>query len=145
MANRHCWIFSIFHGSLAEFQVIGKGLRPILLDSLSFGRERALIPRKQYGFKKGHGTSYRILYFGQRVRDAQDHKPIPHTIAAFLDMSKAFNTVLGQKLITKFYDSFGIKEKALSCLSDFLKDRIFKVMYKNPLSDKFSLKQSIHQ
>ncbi|GFU48174.1 putative RNA-directed DNA polymerase from transposon BS [Trichonephila clavipes] len=55
-----------------------------------------LLPREQYGFRRGHSTEDQILYFCQCVRDAQNLKPTNHA-AAFLDLSKSFDTVCLEK------------------------------------------------
>ncbi|GFW76309.1 probable RNA-directed DNA polymerase from transposon BS [Trichonephila clavipes] len=50
-----------------------------------------LMPSEQFAFRKGHSTVDQILYFTQCVRDSQNRKPTRHTMAAFLDVSKAFD------------------------------------------------------
>ncbi|GFX23502.1 RNA-directed DNA polymerase from mobile element jockey [Trichonephila clavipes] len=50
-----------------------------------------LMPPEQFTFRKGHSTVDQILYFTQCARDSQNHKPTRHTMAAFLDVSKAFD------------------------------------------------------
>ncbi|GFS58982.1 putative RNA-directed DNA polymerase from transposon BS [Trichonephila clavipes] len=52
-----------------------------------------LIPSEQFAFRKGHSTVDQMLYFTQCVRDSQNRKPTRHTLAAFLDVSKAFDRV----------------------------------------------------
>ncbi|GFT16709.1 putative RNA-directed DNA polymerase from transposon BS [Trichonephila clavipes] len=52
------------------------------------------MPPEQFAFRKGHSTVDQILYFTQYVRDSQNHKPTRHTMAAFLDVSKAFDKIL---------------------------------------------------
>ncbi|UYV67733.1 hypothetical protein LAZ67_5001800 [Cordylochernes scorpioides] len=43
---------------------------------------RNLLPEEQYGFRKGHGTIVQLLFFTQKVKDAQNKNPANHTIAA---------------------------------------------------------------
>ncbi|UYV67859.1 hypothetical protein LAZ67_5002275 [Cordylochernes scorpioides] len=52
---------------------------------------RNLLPEEQYGFRKGHGTIDQLLFFTQKVKDAQNRKPTDHTIAAFLDLTKTLD------------------------------------------------------
>ncbi|GFU63517.1 probable RNA-directed DNA polymerase from transposon BS [Trichonephila clavipes] len=63
-----------------------------------------LMPSEQFAFRKGHSTVDQILYFTQCVRDSQNHKPTRHTMAAFLDVSKAFDRgcVLSPTLFSLF-------------------------------------------
>ncbi|UYV80169.1 hypothetical protein LAZ67_18001876 [Cordylochernes scorpioides] len=49
---------------------------------------RNLLPKEQYGFRKGHGTIDQLLLFTQKVKDAKNRKPTNHTIAAFLDLTQ---------------------------------------------------------
>ncbi|GFS54609.1 putative RNA-directed DNA polymerase from transposon BS [Trichonephila clavipes] len=48
-----------------------------------------LLPEERYGFREGHCTTDRLLYFCQRIRDTHNRKPSNHTVAVFLDLSKA--------------------------------------------------------
>ncbi|GFU26082.1 RNA-directed DNA polymerase from mobile element jockey [Trichonephila clavipes] len=63
-----------------------------------------LMSSEQFAFRKGHSTVDQILYFTQCVRDSQNHKPTRHTMAAFLDVSKAFDRgcVLSPTLFSLF-------------------------------------------
>ncbi|GFW03970.1 hypothetical protein TNCV_2050861 [Trichonephila clavipes] len=49
-----------------------------------------LVPKEQYGLGRGHFTIDTVLYLCQRIRGAQNISPANHTVAAFLDLSKAF-------------------------------------------------------
>ncbi|GFY46698.1 putative RNA-directed DNA polymerase from transposon BS [Trichonephila inaurata madagascariensis] len=69
-----------------------------------------LMPPDQFAFRKGHSTVDQILYFTQCVRYSQNHKTTRHTMAAFLDMSKAFDRVWKYKLLSKCFGVFGIEE-----------------------------------
>ncbi|GFV30590.1 RTase [Trichonephila clavipes] len=60
-----------------------------------------LLPEVQYGFREGHNTTDQLLYFCQRIRDAHNRKPTNHTVAAFLDLSKAFDRVWNNFLVIK--------------------------------------------
>ncbi|GFX96357.1 RNA-directed DNA polymerase from mobile element jockey [Trichonephila clavipes] len=50
-----------------------------------------LMPSEQFAFRKVRSTVDQILYFTQCVRDSRNHKPTRHTMASFLDVSKAFD------------------------------------------------------
>ncbi|GFV59127.1 probable RNA-directed DNA polymerase from transposon BS [Trichonephila clavipes] len=104
-----------------------------------------LLPSEQYGYRKGHGAVDQILYFWQRIRDAQNKKPTNPTVAALLDMSRAFDRVWSQLLITKLHDYFSIRGRALPWISDFLWDISIQVKYNNCLSDPFAIRQGVPQ
>ncbi|UYV70950.1 hypothetical protein LAZ67_8001211 [Cordylochernes scorpioides] len=72
---------------------------------------RNLLPEEQYGFRKGHGTIDQLLFFTQKVKDAQNRKQTNHTIAAFLDLTQAFDKVWKNKLITKYTSISKLMEK----------------------------------
>ncbi|GFS79614.1 probable RNA-directed DNA polymerase from transposon BS [Trichonephila clavipes] len=104
-----------------------------------------LLPSEQYGYRKGHRAVDQILYFCQRIQDAQNKKPTNHTVAALLDMFRAFNRVWRQLLITKLHNYFSIRGRALPWISDFLWDRSIRVKYNNCLSDPFPIRQGVPQ
>ncbi|GFX11346.1 probable RNA-directed DNA polymerase from transposon BS [Trichonephila clavipes] len=60
-------------------------------------------------------------------------------------MSRAFDRVWCQLLITKLHDYFSIRGRALSWISDFLWDRSILVKYNNSLSDPFAIRQGVPQ
>ncbi|GFV08877.1 probable RNA-directed DNA polymerase from transposon BS [Trichonephila clavipes] len=60
-------------------------------------------------------------------------------------MSRAFDRVWPQLLITKLHDYFSIRGRALPWISDFLWDRSIRVKYNNCLSDPFAIRQGVHQ
>ncbi|UYV77589.1 hypothetical protein LAZ67_15001638 [Cordylochernes scorpioides] len=52
---------------------------------------RNLLPEEQYGFRKEHRTIDQLLFFTQKVKDAQNRKTTNHSIAAFLDLTQTFD------------------------------------------------------
>ncbi|GFW28134.1 putative RNA-directed DNA polymerase from transposon BS [Trichonephila clavipes] len=60
-------------------------------------------------------------------------------------MSRAFDRVWRQLLITKLHDYFSIRGRALPWISDFLWDRSIRVKYNNCLSDPFTIRQGVPQ
>ncbi|GFY36745.1 probable RNA-directed DNA polymerase from transposon BS [Trichonephila clavipes] len=81
-----------------------KLMEKIILERLTYYlNSNDLLSIEQYGFKRGHSTADQILYFGQRVRDSQNLRPSHHTVAVFLDLSKAFDRVWRNKLIIKAF------------------------------------------
>ncbi|GFX53774.1 putative RNA-directed DNA polymerase from transposon BS [Trichonephila clavipes] len=104
-------------------------MEKIILERLTYYlNSNDLLSIEQYGFKRGHSTADQILYFGQRVRDSQNLRPSHHTVAVFLDLSKAFDRVWRNKLIIKLFNTFGIRDRALSWIFDFLKDREIRIL-----------------
>ncbi|GFY21796.1 putative RNA-directed DNA polymerase from transposon X-element [Trichonephila clavipes] len=121
-------------------------MEKIILERLTYYlNSNDLLSIVQYGFKRGHSTADQILYFGQRVRDSQNLRPSHHTVAVFLDLSKAFDRVWRNKLIIKLFNTFGIRDRALSWIFDFLKDREIRVRFRDSLSKTFRLSQGVPQ
>ncbi|XP_054720777.1 uncharacterized protein LOC129230404 [Uloborus diversus] len=86
-----------------------------------------------------------VLFFGQNIRDAHNLSPTNHTIAAFLDLSKAFDRVWKNKLICKLHTIFNISGKMLPWLADFLRARYIRVKFRDIISSKVRLSQGIPQ
>ncbi|GFT38710.1 putative RNA-directed DNA polymerase from transposon BS [Nephila pilipes] len=97
------------------------------------------------GVRKSHSTTDQILFFCRTIRDAHNFKPTHHTVAALLDLTKAFDSVWKHKLILRLHDSFNIQGKTLSWISDFLQRRFIKVKFNKTLSDTFELSQVVPQ
>ncbi|GFV06237.1 reverse transcriptase domain-containing protein [Trichonephila clavipes] len=121
-------------------------MEKIILQRLTYYlNSNDLLSIEQYDFKRGHSTADQILYFGQRVRDSQNLRPSHHTVAVFLDLSKAFYRVWRNKLIIKLFNTFGIRDRALSWIFDFLKDREIRVRFRDSLSKTFRFSQGVTQ
>ncbi|GFY29385.1 putative RNA-directed DNA polymerase from transposon BS [Trichonephila clavipes] len=60
-------------------------------------------------FSRRNSTTDQLLYFCQRNRDAYNKKPTNHTMAVFLDLSKAFDRVWNNFLVIKLYKMLGIE------------------------------------
>ncbi|KAF8766379.1 putative RNA-directed DNA polymerase like protein [Argiope bruennichi] len=99
----------------------------ILIRLQFFLNQNNLMPCEQYGFRRGHSTIDQVLYFAQTIRDAHNHKPTHHTVAAFLDLTKAFDRVWKHKLIIKLHNSFNIRGNTLAWISDYLQQRSIRV------------------
>ncbi|GFU81099.1 RTase [Trichonephila clavipes] len=104
-----------------------------------------LLLEEQYGFREGHCTTDHLLYFCQRIRDAHNRKPTNHTVAVFLNLSKAVDRVWNNLLVIKLFKSFGIGGKDLTWIYDFLRNRLIRVKFNNSLSRSFSFFQGVSQ
>ncbi|GFW73091.1 probable RNA-directed DNA polymerase from transposon X-element [Trichonephila clavipes] len=136
-----------------------KDLRPIALTSTTckimekmiliriqyFLDSKNLIPGEQYGYRRGHSTVDQIISFCQSIRDAQNCKPTHHTMAALLDLTKAFDRVWKHKLLIKLHDTFNIRGNTLAWISDFLHHRSMRVNFNNTFSDPVVLGQGVPQ
>ncbi|UYV66947.1 SIRT1 [Cordylochernes scorpioides] len=98
----------------------------------------------QRAFKKYQSTEDSIFYFVQQIQDSFHHKPTESTIAAFIDLSQAFNRVWKEKLILKL-DELGIEGSMLSWISNFLSKRTIQVNFNNIKSKTTRIYQGLPQ
>ncbi|GFX10447.1 putative RNA-directed DNA polymerase from transposon BS [Trichonephila clavipes] len=79
------------------------------------------------------------------IRDVHNRKPTNHTVAVFLDLSKAFDRVWNNFLVIKLYKMFGIGGKALPWIYDFLRNRLIRVKFNDSFSRSVSFFQGVPQ
>ncbi|MGB1899487.1 MAG: reverse transcriptase family protein, partial [Candidatus Kariarchaeum pelagius] len=101
-----------------------------------------LFYKNQYGFRKKHSTELAALELIDRIKRDLDKGELP--IAIFLDLSKAFDTIDHDILISKL-TYYGIKNKALELLVNYLKNRKQYVDFNNTISDKHTIKTGVPQ
>ncbi len=80
----------------------------------------------QFGFRNDHSTIDAILEFTGKVIKGFDRSE--KTLAVFLDLSKAFDT-LPHKILLKKLDNFGIRGNALRWFESYLADRKMYVKF----------------
>ncbi|UYV81538.1 hypothetical protein LAZ67_20001475 [Cordylochernes scorpioides] len=99
-----------------------KLMEKIILRRLTYHLDtRNLLPKEQYGFRKGHGTIDQLLFFTQKVKDAQNRKPTNHTIAAFLDLTQAFDKGIDSSLQIFCYTNnkpYSLRNAENACCED---------------------------
>ncbi|UYV61495.1 hypothetical protein LAZ67_1005060 [Cordylochernes scorpioides] len=103
-----------------------------------------LLDPHQRAFKKYQSTEDSIFYFVQQIQDSFHHKPTESTIAAFIDLSQAFDRVWKEKLILKL-DELGIEGSMLSWISNFLSKRTIQVNFNNIKSKTTRIYQGLPQ
>ena len=74
----------------------------------------------QFGFRKGHNTTHATLDFVKAVEDALEKGKF--AVGVFVDLSKAFDTINHDILLTKL-DHYGIRGKALDWIKSYLNGR----------------------
>ena len=100
---------------------LGKCLERILTVRLNgFIEHNKIIDLEQEGFRKFHSTTHALLRMIQDVFNGFNRKE--STLAAFIDMEKAFDSVWRDGLLVKMH-KLGIRGKIWSWISDFLSDR----------------------
>ncbi len=91
-----------------------------------------ILHNNQYGFRKHHSTDLALLDIYNKISSslALHH----HTIGIFLDLSKAFDTIDHNILLTKL-QHYGIRGRAFDLLSSYLHNRLQFTSYDSHSSD----------
>ncbi|UYV74128.1 hypothetical protein LAZ67_11002196 [Cordylochernes scorpioides] len=107
--------------------------RMILNRMQYFLNKNKLLTKQQAAFKKYHNTVDQIFYFTQKIQDNFQSKPTKSTIAAFIDLSQAFDRVWKER------------GKMMGWIGSFLTGRTFQVNFKEQLSKTGRLFQGLPQ
>ena len=109
---------------------------------LRYCDENNLIPNNQFGFKSRHSTVHALIrLLEESTMGFNDGKV---TIAAFLDIEKAFDTMWIDGLIYKML-KFNFPHYLIRIVSSYLRDRIFRVRLGNQLSDPITVNDGVPQ
>ena len=79
-----------------------------------------ILYRKQFGFQQGHSTEHAILQLFDQINDNLEKNYF--TLGVFIDLSKAFDTVDHQILISKL-KNYGIEGNNLNWFKNYLQNR----------------------
>lgn len=133
-----------------------KNLRPIsLLNNLSkilekvmharilnYCKEMNLLPDNQFGFRNKHSTTHALMrLFEESVLGFNENKI---TVAAFLDIEKAFDTMWVKGLIYKML-RMGFPHYLIKITLSYLQNREFRVKLASHLSNPVSVNDGVPQ
>ena len=119
---------------------INKIFEHILHNQLSkYLESNNLLPRFQYGYRKQHNTNQAIADYTDYITKAIKNKKV--TIAVFMDLSKAFDTVDKTILNDKLH-KLGLTELSRSLIESYMSDR--KLCMTND-EDFYDLKYGVPQ
>lgn len=93
------------------------------------------IPNLQSGFRKGHSTITALLKVTDDIKKAMDSGKI--TILALLDLSKAFDCVHHQLLLTKLR-CLGFSKSVVKWFQSYLEDRFLRVFVNDDLKSDWA-------
>ena len=119
---------------ISTLPIFGKIFEKIIYTRLySFFVSQNILHEKQFGFRKDHSTSHAINYSINHINEAIKNKE--HVLGIFIDLSKAFDTIDHEILLSKL-NTYGIRSNAHSLIKSYLSDR---KQYVNILGEKSEL------
>ena len=94
--------------------------------------ENQILYSKQFGFQRGHSTEHAIM---QLIDQISSRFPKNHfTLGVFVDLSKAFDTVDQDILITKL-ENYGVNGNNLRWFQSYLKNRKQYLNFNNKITN----------
>lgn len=106
----------------------------------SYLETNKLLPYFQYGYRKKHSTSHAILDYINTLKSNLKQKLT--TIAVFMDLSKAFDTVDKDILANKLH-KLGFSKSSRQLVYNYMTDRSF--CFKNNLDEQYTLQYGVPQ
>ena len=115
-------IFTLFClESISILPSISKLLEKIVYNRLlRFLNIHKILNSNQYGFRKNHSPDLALVQLFDKITNAISNKE--HVIGVFMDLSKAFDTLNHDILLSKL-QTYGIRGVALSWFKDYLSNR----------------------
>ena len=104
--------------------------------------QHKLLSNTQYGFRRKISTTDALLYATENIRKKVNDKKV--VCAAFLDLSKAFDSISHDILLEKL-KALNFDSNAVSMINSFLRFRIQKVILPSCTSDWIQLYRGVPQ
>ena len=102
--------------------------------------DNELLPNFQYGYRKAHNTQQAIADFCNYIEESKNTKQ--YTIAVFMDLSKAFDTVNKDILLDKM-SKLGFDQNSINLISNYMTDRNF--CFNNNTHELYQLEHGVPQ
>lgn len=123
---------------------LGKLTEKIILTKIEkIANNMSVVPKEQFGFRKGHSTTLLTARILSDVFSAFNKQMC--TAALFLDMERAFDTVWHAGLIYKLGTIFNFPLHIVSLISSYLTNRTFQVRLETATSSLKELTAGVPQ
>ena len=128
---------------VSTLAVFGKIFEKIIYNRLySFLQSQNTIYENQFGFRKNHSTSHALNFSVNYIESCLEKKQ--HVLGIFIDLSKAFDTISHQKLLSKL-DHYGIRGNANKLIASYLSNRYQYVSVLGEESEKLPVMYGVPQ
>ncbi|KAL5250808.1 hypothetical protein ACHWQZ_G016524 [Mnemiopsis leidyi] len=128
---------------VSTLAVFGKIFEKIIYRRLyNFFQSQNTLYENQYGFRKNHSTNHALNFSVNYVESCLKKKQ--HVLGIFIDLSKAFDTVPHQELLSKL-ENYGIRGNANNLISSYLSDRFQYVSVLGEDSEKLPVVYGVPQ
>ena len=81
-----------------------------------------ILYKHQYGFRARHNTSHPVLHFSDKIYSSLNQKPSAKTLAIFIDLKKAFDTV-DHKILLRKMEHYGVRNPSNVWFQNYLSER----------------------
>jgi hypothetical protein len=95
--------------------------------------QKNVIYDKQFGFRKDHSTAHAVDYSINSI--LKNREKNNHVIGIFIDLSKAFDAIDHEKLLTKLAN-YGIRGTSHNLIKDYMSNRIQYTDFQETFSEK---------
>ena len=109
---------------------------------ISFIESNNIFTSSQFGFRSGYSTESAIIQFIDKIHNGLSKRQ--HTVAIFMDLSKAFD-VLDHQILAQKLDHYGFRGKFLDLLISFISNRNYFVSANGITSDKKTVNIGVPQ